>query len=142
MDNLPPRFIVSIGVVVAGVTCGVLTLASYNPLSQTPDHVQAIKVLDDLTHQIERKRYRAAIKHFAPHVQMKIKNVGGGPTPLDGFFLGLNLKLNTRGRIKTARRKVWVSYTTSEGKKTHVAISRDNSGQWLITSIRGQDWGV
>ena len=78
MDNLPPRFIVSIGVVVAGVTCGVLTLASYNPLSKTHDHVQAIKVLDDLKHQIERKRYHAAIKHFAPHVQMKIKNIGGG----------------------------------------------------------------
>ncbi len=110
MDNLPPRFI---GIAVAGVTCGILTLASYNPRSKTPDHVQA-----------------------------KIKNIGGGPTPLDGFFLGLGLELNTRGRIKTARRKVWVSYTTSEGEETHVAISRNNSGQWLITSIRGQDWGV
>ncbi len=81
------------------------------------------------------------MKLFAPHARQRIKTIGGGDTPIAGFFTGLSAMLKNRSEPRVSRGKLWVTYHYKGDYKLDVALTRLD-GQWQITYMKGDEWGL
>lgn len=102
----------------------------------------AVGVLDKLHRHITRGNYQSALKCFTPTAQHRIRYVGGGRTPIEGFFRGLEPKLDDRLAARAASGAVWVTYGSPQGDEMHVSVRRNEKGKWLISRIVAREWSI
>lgn len=116
-------------------------LGACGPTVSEQDVAEALDLLDRLEHRVRRQDHQGALALFTNAVQERIRHVGGGPTPLAGFFTGLMPKFEKRNRHRLSRGTIWITYTYDGDQEMHVALARFSEG-WLITRMVDVDWGV
>ena len=102
----------------------------------------AIGVLDKLRRHITHEDYQSALRCFTPTARQRIRYVGGGRTPIEGFFRGLEPKLNDRRAARAGSGTIWVTYGDPQGDEMHVSVRRNEKGKWLISRIVARQWSI
>jgi hypothetical protein len=120
----------------------VLGAGGCSSASDSEDIDQAIRVLDKLYRHIAHEEYQSAMRCFTPTAQKRIRVVGGGPTPIEGFFRGLRPKLSDRRDTRIGSGAVWVTYGDPQGDEMHVSVRRNEKGKWLISRIVARQWNI
>lgn len=120
--------------VVAAAGCGAKVSAE--------EEAAALEVLDRFQRYVQQRNYRQAMKCLSSRAQQRVRNIGGADTPLDSFFSALQPMIQRRTRVKASRDKVWVTHTYGNGTKLLVGMTEFKGEGWLITSMKGDEWGV
>ena len=120
---------------------GIWILGGCFPTLSEQDVAEALSMLDRFERGVHSQDYDTALSFFTDTVQERIHRVGGGPTPLAGFFTGLEPKIENRTRHRLSRGMIWVTYTYDGDREVHVGLERFPDG-WLIARIIDVDWSV
>ena len=120
---------------------GIWILGGCGPTLSEQDVAEAVSMLDQFERGVHRQDYDTAVAFFTDTVQQRIHRVGGGPTPLAGFFAGLEPKIEKRTRHRLSRGTIWVTYTYDGDQEMHIALARFPDG-WRIARIIDVDWSV
>ena len=102
----------------------------------------ALEVMDKFKRNVQQRDYRRAMKCFSPRAQERVRNIGGADTPLESFFYALRPMIQRRTRVQSNRDKVWVTHIYGEGTQLIVGMTEFKGEGWLITSMKGDEWGI
>ena len=120
----------------------VVALAGCGGKVSQKDQQAALKVMDRFRRYVQQNDYERAMKCMTSRAQQRVRRVGGANTPLDSFFKALLPMISQRTKVEANWGKVWVTHTYGDDTKLLVGITEFKGEGWLITSLKGDEWGI